>query len=179
MSTSGSAVSAPRWRGLGRPASGAAVAEQLGQYEREPELHELGGLQVEQGQRDPAPAAAAHHAEDQHVHQQQDDETVDEVRAIGERSVVETETDEERDGAEGDGGQLREIQARAAAGTVDHHHADRAQQVHGAKQQPVHVNVQAAFEHLTSPWSSPAVPAGGAAARGRRHRRRREHGDTA
>ena len=48
-----------------------AVAEQLGEDEGEADLHELGRLQVEEGQRNPAPSAAAHDSEEQHVHEQQ------------------------------------------------------------------------------------------------------------
>ena len=78
---------------------------------------------------------------------------------FGEEPVVERQEDEQREKAEAGGveldpepraGMSAAGQVRADVGrAVDHRQADRGEQQHGAEQEPVDVEEEAALEHLT------------------------------
>ncbi len=56
-----------------RDRAAAALAEELGEHQRDRRLGELRRLQVERPEVDPAPRSAAHDAEEQHVDEQGED----------------------------------------------------------------------------------------------------------
>ena len=71
MRMSGTEVSAAGDQQVaGRRRAAAVLAEELGQHQRDADLRELGGLEVEGSQRNPAAGAAGRRAEEQHVDEQ-------------------------------------------------------------------------------------------------------------
>jgi hypothetical protein len=141
-------------------AATTALGEELRQHERQRRLGEFGRLQVEGAEIDPAPRPAAHDAEEEHVDEQENDTAVDEVRLVGERAVVDRETDRQRHQPQHDAVDLRDVDAaRATRGAVDVGQPHDAQRHQGDEHRPVDVEVQAPFEHYSA--TSTAGRAGG------------------
>jgi hypothetical protein len=100
---------------------------------------------------DPSPGAHLHHAEEHDVEQQPEQSDVDEMRFVGERSVVDREHDQQRDQTERDRVELCDVEARRDARrirrrAVDHDDAQRAQREDGGQQRPVDMVVKPSFE---------------------------------
>jgi hypothetical protein len=92
MMMSGTAAIAPAiTRSPAHDGAAAALTEELGENERQRRLGEFRGLEVERTEIDPASRSTAHDAEEEHEDQQADDAQIEEVRLVGERSIVEAQ----------------------------------------------------------------------------------------
>ena len=124
---SGIAASSPRDQQVARRRRAAAVlAEELRQHERDADLGEFRGLEVEGPSEIQRRAPPADRAEEQHVDRAGEQGEIDEMRLVGQRAVVDRQADREGDRPDDDRVHLRRRQPPAAGGAVDHRHADEA-----------------------------------------------------
>src|SRR4030095_1020812 len=99
-------------------------------------------------------------AEKEQVDEQENDTAINEVRLVGERAVVDRQTDRQRHQPQHDAVDLCDVDAgRAARGAVDGGQPDDAQRHQGDEHRPVDVEVEAPFEHYSA--TSTAGRAGG------------------
>ena len=147
------ASSADRRPGQGHVAQAEGLlpvlGEDLGHEHRRRELDELGGLELEAADQDPAARPRDDGREAQDVEKRHHGEGVEEHGPVGEAPVVEAGGHHEPERSHPDQGELLQVEVGVAArvgGGVHHRHPDEGEREGRPEEDPVHVVDEAAVD---------------------------------
>jgi hypothetical protein len=155
MSRSGTPAKRPAIARVARVLRATPVlAEEHRENQRDDEPAELGRLQIERTEIDPALGTHLGRSLEEHVHQHRDQAAVNQQRVLRQHPVIDREAHDERDEADDERVDLRpELRprptVRAGRDAVDHRQSDAGQHQDRCDEQPVDVEVQSSFEHGT------------------------------